>query len=215
MKKIKYLFLIILVLLFTGCTGDYNLKINRDLSVEEELKVSIDNVDDSYERTYKLLEQLDISENDYEVVVDMDKVNITYKKKYSSFEDYYLDSNIYKILFKDIELSKDNTGMTLKAESNFKLDSKNNLNVVNAYDIDKLNINLNIPFDVNKSNADSVKDNIYTWTLNRNDTYKEISIDYSYQNDRAQNIIVLVVLGLIFIATISYGLVILSRNQRI
>ena len=121
MKKIKYLFLIILVLLFTGCTGDYNLKINRDLSVEEELKVSIDNVDDSYERTYKLLEQLDISENDYEVVVDMDKVNITYKKKYSSFEDYYLDSNIYKILFKDIELSKDNTGMTLKAESNFKL----------------------------------------------------------------------------------------------
>lgn len=215
MKKLKYLFLIILVLLFTGCTGDYNLKINRDLSVEEELKVSIDNVDDSYERTYKLLEQLDISENDYEVVVDMDKVNITYKKKYSSFEDYYLDSNIYKILFKDIELSKDNTGMTLKAESNFKLDSKNNLNVVNAYDIDKLNINLNIPFDVNKSNADSVKDNIYTWTLNRNDTYKEISIDYSYQNDRAQNIIVLVVLGLIFIATISYGLVILSRNQRI
>ena len=84
MKKIKYLFLIILVLLFTGCTGDYNLKINRDLSVEEELKVSIDNVDDSYERTYKLLEQLDVSENDYEVVVDMDKVNITYKKKYSS-----------------------------------------------------------------------------------------------------------------------------------
>ena len=34
MRKIKYILLIFVILLLTGCSGNYNLKFNKDLSVD-------------------------------------------------------------------------------------------------------------------------------------------------------------------------------------
>ena len=36
-KKIKYIVISVLLLLVTGCSGNYNVKINEDMSVNEEL----------------------------------------------------------------------------------------------------------------------------------------------------------------------------------
>lgn len=216
MKRIKYLLLIIVIFLFAGCSGDYNLTLNRDLSVEEELNVLLDNKnDDVYEKTYKLFNDAGISEDKYEMVVKDDKVHIIYKEKYSTFEEYYLNSHLYKMLFEEIAFSKDNTGMVITTEAKFKLNDKDNQNIVNSYNIDKLNINLKLPFDVNKSNADSIKEDVYTWELNSDDTFKNINIDYSYKNDRVQNVVVLVTIGIASLIILGFIIINLVRNKRL
>ena len=215
MRKIKYILLIFVILLLTGCSGNYNLKFNKDLSVDEELIIAIENNEDTYERTHQLFEKANIDSDKYEIMIEGEEVKIIYKEKYSSFEKYYLDSKLYKTLFKDIEYNKDNTGMSINAESSFKLDDKDSQNIVNAYDIDNFKINISTPYSVRKSNADSVKDNTYTWNLNSKDTYKNISISYDYKNDKTASIILLVLMGVISLGIITYLIVYLLRNKRI
>ena len=215
MRKIKYLLLMIVVLLLTGCSGNYNLKFNNDLSINEELNIFIDNKLDNYERTYNLLDQSGVDENDYTVTVVKDQINIVYKKKYNSFEDYYLNDSLYKVLFENVEFTKDNSGMKINAESLLKLDDKENENIINSYDIEDFNINLELPFSINKNNADKVDNNIYTWTLDNSDTYKNINIEFDYNNDKVQSIILLVLMGIISLGIISYMIIYFVRNQRI
>ena len=57
MKKIKFIILILIVFLFAGCSGDYNLKFNRDLSIDEDIDILIDNKDNAYENTFVLFEK--------------------------------------------------------------------------------------------------------------------------------------------------------------
>lgn len=215
MRKIKYILFIFVILLLTGCSGNYNLKFNKDLSVDEELIIAIENNEDTYERTHQLFEKANIDSDKYEIMIEGEEVKIIYKEKYSSFEKYYLDSKLYKTLFKEVEYNKDNTGMSINAESSFKLDDKDSQNIVNAYDIDNFKINISTPYSVRKSNADSVKDNTYTWNLNSKDTYKNISISYDYENDKTASIILLVLMGIISLGIIIYLLLYLLRNKRI
>lgn len=215
MKKIKYILILIIVLLFTGCSGNYNLSFNKDLSLTEELNVNIDNKENTYETTYSLFEKAGIDPDKYEILIVEDKVRIKYKEKYSSFEKYYLDSKLYKMLFENIEYKKDNKGMVINTKSSLKLDDKDNQNIINSYDISDLKINISTPFSINDSNADSIKDNTYTWNLNSKDTYKDISIDFSYQQDNVYGLIMLIAIGIAVIATLVYIIRYLVRNIRL
>ena len=215
MKKIKFIILILIVFLFAGCSGDYNLKFNRDLSIDEDIDILIDNKDNAYENTFVLFENADIDADKYNIMLKGDKVRIIYKEKYKSFEDYYLNSKLYRLLFKELELNRTNSGMFINTESNFKLDDSNNQNIINSYDIDTLKINITMPFNVIENNADEVKDDTYTWVLNKNNTYKNIRARYDYENDRVPSIVLMVVIGVISFGIIIYLAVYFLRNKRI
>ena len=215
MKKIKFIILILIVFLFAGCSGDYNLKFNRDLSIDEDIDILIDNKDNAYENTFVLFENADIDADKYDIMLKGDKVRIIYKEKYKSFEDYYLNSKLYRLLFKELELNRTNSGMFINTESNFKLDDSNNQNIINSYDIDTLKINITMPFNVIENNADEVKDDTYTWVLNKNNTYKNIRARYDYENDRVPSIVLMVVIGVISFGIIIYLAVYFLRNKRI
>ena len=215
MKKIKFIILILIVFLFAGCSGDYNLKFNRDLSIDEDIDILIDNKDNAYENTFVLFENADIDADKYNIMLKGDKVRIIYKEKYKSFEDYYLNSKLYRLLFKELELNRTNSGMFINTESNFKLDDSNNQNIINSYDIDTIRINITMPFNVIENNADEVKDDTYTWVLNKNNTYKNIRARYDYENDRVPSIVLMVVIGVISFGIIIYLAVHFLRNKRI
>lgn len=215
MRKIKYILLIFVILLFTGCSGNYNLTINKDLSVDEEIDILIDNKENTYETTILLFEKANIDSDKYKVVIIDDEVNIKYKENYSSFEEYYLNSKLYKTLFENIEFSIDNKGMSINTKSNLKLDDKDNQNIINSYDIDNFKINIKVPFNVNNNNADSIKEDTYTWILNSNDTFKEISIDYSYKADKVYGIVLLSLIGIATIVTLVYIINYLYKNHTI
>ena len=93
MKKTRIILLLILLLLMTGCSGTYNIKINENLSVEENVDLTIPSTNDAFDRTNKLFSDNGIDSKKYDVVASDDNVKISYSEKYDSIEDYLVNRN--------------------------------------------------------------------------------------------------------------------------
>lgn len=179
-KKLKIFIIGVLLILVTGCSGNYNLKINDDMSIDEELYLTIDSSNNAYTKTLKIFKENNIPEKDYEVVLSDNNVRITYNKKYDSIEEYLLDSKIYHELIDEIQFNKSNDYIDLYVNQKLKLSNYNGIktNGTNLTDLDVLQINIENPFDVNFSNAEIVNDNVYTWTIKKGDTEKKIQMQF-------------------------------------
>ncbi len=179
-KKLKIFIIGILLILVTGCSGNYNLKINDDMSINEELYLTIDNSNNAYTKTLKIFKGNNIPEDDYEVVLSDNNVRITYNKKYDSIEEYLLNSKVYHELIDEIQFNKSNNYIDLYVNQKLKVSNDNGIkmNGTNLVDLDVLQINIENPFDVNFSNAEIVNDNVYTWTIKKGDTEKKIQMQF-------------------------------------
>lgn len=179
-KKLKIFIIGILLILVTGCSGNYNLKINDDMSINEELYLTIDNSNNAYTKTLKIFKENNIPEDDYEVVLSDNNVRITYNKKYGSIEEYLLNSKVYHELIDEIQFNKSNNYIDLYVNQKLKVSNDNGIkmNGTNLVDLDVLQINIENPFDVNFSNAEIVNDNVYTWTIKKGDTEKKIQMQF-------------------------------------
>lgn len=178
-KKLKIFIIGILLILVTGCSGNYNLKMNDDMSIDEELYLTIDNTNNTYTKTLKIFKENNIPEKDYEVVLSDNNVRITYNKKYDSIEEYILDSKIYHELIDEIQFNKSNDYIDLYVNQKLKLSNDNiKSNGTNLVDLDVLQINIENPFSVNYTNAEIVNDNVYTWTIKKGDIEKKIQMQF-------------------------------------
>ena len=179
-KKLKIFIIGILLILVTGCSGNYNLKINDDMSINEELYLTIDNTNNTYTKTLKIFKENNIPEKDYEVVLSDNNVRITYNKKYDSIEEYLLNSKVYHELIDEIQFNKSNNYIDLYVNQKLKVSNDNGIkmNGTNLVDLDVLQINIENPFDVIFSNAEIVNDNVYTWTIKKGDTEKKIQMQF-------------------------------------
>ena len=178
-KKIKYIVISVLLLLVTGCSGNYNVKINEDMSVNEELYLTIENKEGLYQKTLKIFNDNNIKEKDYEVVLSDDNLKITYNASYNSIEEYILNSKVYHQLIDNIELNKSNNYVDLYVNEKLKLSNSNmKQNGTNLTDLDVLQVNIENPFEVNFSNAELVTDNVYTWTIKNGDIEKNIQMQF-------------------------------------
>jgi len=186
MKKIiKILSIILLLFISTGCSGNYDLKINKDLSIDEELTLTINKDNNTYQKTLNIFEKNNISKDNYTVVSSGDEIKITYKDSFTSFDDYIINSKVYHQLFDKIQYNKTKEYVDLYVSENLKIkNSNNNINGTNLTDFDVLQINIETPFKVKYSNEDMKSDNIYTWTINKNDTKKKIQMQFKIVEDK-------------------------------
>ena len=169
----------VLLLLVTGCSGNYNVKINEDMSVNEELYLTIENKEGLYQKTLKIFNDNNVKEKDYEVVLSDDNLKITYNASYNSIEEYILNSKVYHQLIDNIELNKSNNYVDLYVNEKLKLSNLNmKQNGTNLTDLDVLQVNIENPFEVNFSNAELVTDNVYTWTIKNGDIEKKIQMQF-------------------------------------
>jgi len=203
MKRIKILIIIISIFIFSGCKGEYNIIINKDLTISENVNISIENKDNAYEKTINLFENNDIEESRYNVTQNDDYVNIKYKEDFSNFEDYFLNSKFYNRIISNEDFNKNNKGLKYKSFANLKLDDKENSKLNNSFYISNLKINITSPYTIKENNADEVKNNTLTWILNENDTQKKFyfNLEYMKQNNFYIVIILLCIL-IVIIPTI-------------
>ena len=179
-KFIKIIIISSLILLFTGCSGNYNLTINEDLSVEEELDISISNDNNLYEKTLNIFETNNIDNDKYNVAKVDDKIRINYKDKFSSIEDYILNSKLYNQLFDNIKYNKNGDMISLSTKENLRLKNSNNiLNGTNLNDLDVIQVNITNPFKVTNTNSDINDEKTYTWSIKNSDVEKEISMNFN------------------------------------
>ena len=178
-KKIKYIVISVLLLLVTGCSGNYNVKINEDMSVNEELYLTIENKEGLYQKTLKIFNDNNVKEKDYYLLLFDDNLKITYNASYNSIEEYILNSKVYHQLIDNIELNKSNNYVDLYVNEKLKLSNSNmKQNGTNLTDLDVLQVNIENPFEVNFSNAELVTDNVYTWTIKNGDIEKKIQMQF-------------------------------------
>ena len=217
MKKIKVIILLFSIILLSGCSGTYNIKINEDLSIEENVNFTIPKDNDSYEKTVKLFEDNNISEKKYEVVASDENVKVTYNEKYDSIEDYIINSKLYKNLFERINYSIDRKKLNISTESKFKLDNSLSSNITDDYNVSLLQINIETPYKVVENDADSVSENIYSWVLNKDTTDKKINmvININSKSNNYISIIVLILIGIVSIGSIIYVLSKTIKRQKI
>ncbi len=204
MKKIKILLLLFVIILFTGCTGKYDIKINDDLSVDENLYLELK--EGNYEKTVNIFEKNQISKEHYSVFMSSDSVIIKYKDNFKSIEDYILSSKIYHQLIDEIQYTKNNDYIDIYVNEKLKLKSDIDLTLVgNSNDIESLDVNIELPFKVLNSNSDSIKNNKYSWKISNKDLSKKIFIQFN--PNRSDNLsLQLVVFVVIIICSIILGL---------
>ena len=157
-NKIKIVILVLSVVLLTGCSGNYNLKINKDLSVEENLYLTIDNTSDAYKNTLKIFDDNKIDKSNYDVSVNGNNVVIEYNEKFKTIDQYLLNSKIYHQLFDNISYNKTEKYIDLYTSQNLKL--KGNSYIGNTSDLDVLQINVQMPFKMINDNSDISNDDI-------------------------------------------------------
>ena len=216
MKKIKVLILFLGIILLTGCSGTYNLKINEDLTVEENIDFTISSNNDAYNKTLKLFEDNNISKDKYDVVASDKNVKITYNETYDSIEDYIINSKLYKNLFDTINYENNGKEINISTSSVFKLDDSDSEFITEENNISLLQINVETPYKVVESNAENISDNIYSWTLNKDTTNKDIDFKINIRNKANSyiSIIVLSLIGVIVVGTITVIIIRIIKRQK-
>ena len=203
MKKIRIIVLFLFVIMLTGCKGEYNLIINKDLSLSENVKLSIDNKDGIYEKTMKLFEDNNIDDSMYNVTQTEEYVNIQYKEDFRNFEDYFINSKFYSRLFTDENYNKDNKSISYSSITNLKLDDSDNSDLNNSFNITDLKIKVDIPFSIKNNNADKVEKNSLTWILKKNDSNKRINFTFDYLKSNNLYLLIIIICLAILISSAS------------
>ena len=186
----KKLILLSLLLLFSGCTVDYNITIKNNNSVYEETNINGQKVKNSKEfesiREGIVKEYRDIfirNNYKYEISNNDNIVKLNLSKK-SSIETFYQNS-LYKELFENGELF--NTGnkwhfKTIGSNYMSKLFVTSNFDEKTAFNkkIDKLRINIKFEGKVIQNNADKYdkETNTYTWIFTKYNCNKGIKFSY-------------------------------------
>ncbi|MBR3116536.1 MAG: hypothetical protein IKF36_01520 [Bacilli bacterium] len=176
MKKIKVCILLLLTIILSGCSGVYNVTINEDLTVTEDVVLSVEKQEETYDKIVELIKEYDVNEEDFSIEDKDNIVQVKFVKKFMSVEDYIINSKLYPELFGEIKYSNSDRKITINAESVFDLNNEARDNVVNSFNVELLNINFNTPLRVESINAEEENDNTYTWTIKNGDTHKSINI---------------------------------------
>lgn len=187
MKRIKLVIIGFLILLTSGCTVDYNLNINEDLSVSEivEAKESTNKMQSKTnlkgEQAVKYLfemfkregEEINLSSKE-----ENEETIATATTSHNSLETY--SSKFSSDVFEEVSATKKDNEVTLVAIQS-KLLGGNGLRTL-VYD--EININLNVPFTVIESNADKINGTVYTWNIKESDKLKTIKIVFDTKKQK-------------------------------
>ena len=209
MKKI--LLLLGCIFLITGCKVEYNLVINNDLTVFEEVKMTgTDEFFDNYYMSTKINivnmifnegKQNTLKENGYSYeIINENTPYVIAEKKYNDLSQYSKNTIFFQQYFDSVNVTE-NDGIVSLNTGEF---IPNNPDSLERYDIKTSTIKIKSPFKVVENNASlyDEKTNTYTWYI-ENDT-TDFSINLSYDSNEIyvppkDNInIILIIVAIIF-----------------
>lgn len=195
-NKLKILILVLLTTIVSGCTANYNVKINLDGSVKESAELTDEKdkiLSDFTKKNFEKYVEEYINLNELENKLDKYTINITavagvdINNKYENIYEYVNKSPAIEFVFKKVKIRE--KGSTIKLRSvatGYDLVYRDNDGVLNYTNS---TISISLPYEVTKSNADSIDEekNIYTW--NFDEEFDGIEIDYNQDKYYTNNFI--------------------------
>ena len=213
MKKYKIVLLIVILLSLTGCSFEYNMKIDTN-TISEENIVYIPNTDknDIKQEVEKLVSRYTGPTNSLgmykqSVIEDNNNFGMSYKKNYDTLNDYN-NSLSFSICYDNYKLIKEKDKIVMSTSKRF--------NCFNKYsELDDVTINIDSSLEVESSNADEVNGNIYTWNINKsNADNKPINIVLKPNTEQKEKQRQLSVVLLVIAAFILLGIIVFLIRTR-
>lgn len=186
MKYIKVIICFLFTFLLFGCSATYNLDIDKELKIDENLNLYLtSSVDSSKLSEFNFNLPVDINVDDIEAFnkkqkdIDYFDIKKSLDSNLISFSYNYLD---YNNLDSDriINTCYDHFNLINKADGDdyrLIISTNKKFNCFDLYDnLDEVVVNITTKKKVYDNNADSVSGNTYTWYINR-DTKDDASIN--------------------------------------
>ena len=173
----KNIFLLLILFLLTGCTCNYNVSVNKDLTIDEEITIyGTSKLYSAYYKTNKvdvLKENLDhyveeLKENNYEYsLYEEDNPYIVIKKKYQNMEEYLNNSKFFNDYFDEISYNKD--GNIVKLETvGFNPNEEDN---PDRFYVENALINVKLGYEVVDTNMELIDE------LNNRKVYRVVQMN--------------------------------------
>lgn len=185
--KEKVLTVVLVILLFTtGCSCEYNLKIENDLYKEEIKLFSNDKEEiNSFNNNW----EIPTNKSEYNRPGDPDSTpSISNGKyKYQLTENNLLFSNDFKII--DYSNSSAvsvcyNQFAVEEYDNSIIISTSQEIDCFNKYPtLDKITINITVDRPVKSNNADIVNNNIYTWNITKNNNKRAVNLVLENDNN--------------------------------
>lgn len=209
----KNILLLILILILTGCTSEYNINFDND-EIKENIVVTIPDssipIYTEEEREANIAPDDPVTpfiENDQYPFLNNEEIK--YKKNvdkkgdittvtldYTYTHDSFQKARTFKSCFEEPYYEENKDSYTLNFSGNFYC----------LYG-DELKINLKTNNEVLENNADEVKGNVYTWIVNR-DNYQKLNINIEISKKaRVFKPVAMIILGIIGTILIVGGIV--------
>lgn len=219
----KFILLILLCLILTGCKAKYTLNINEDLSVEETM-VGLED-EEFYKKYYnsskdRVIEFSTIFYQDYlkkynyekEKVVEGEYTGQKVSTKFDTLENYFSSSEAYKQFYKEWKHDIKDGIVTIELKD--KLEK--NGNCYDRYIIDECDVSVILPFKVIEHNADNYDKatNTYTWKIDI-DEPKDIYIEFDTNLLKKDSFmyIVYIIIGALIIAAVAFLTIYFKKNK--
>lgn len=179
----KNIMLLIICIFLTGCSVDYNLIVNEDLSINEQINAS--ETEAYFDKEYTYYERKEAIDNLWENMTSVYDKKYTYtynsndtgvivNNNYNSIEEY-IDSKLYKQYFENVEYEKNGNKVIIKSTGEFYPYTTQDFE---KFPINDFKLNIKVPFKVVKNNADSVEGNIYTWKIDSKTKDKSLYLEF-------------------------------------
>lgn len=223
MKKL-YLVVLFLIVICTGCKAEYNLTINEDLSIHEEI-IALEDKDfynqypkSSVSRVIDLVMSRDnayLEEKQYNVEkIISEESGVKISKSYDSIDDYYSNSEFYKQLLSSFEYKKNGDVVIFNAKGAISREE----NLIDKYVIAEAKINIKVPFRVLKNNADDYDSttNTYTWNVTSDTDYKEIYLEFDTTKEPldVRGIVAYIIFGVIVVGIGCLGFYFKKKSEK-
>ena len=204
MKKVitlkKYLFLLCLVVLLTGCSTNYNLVVDKDFKIKEDVEISIaksnfnikgTDIDSILtEQISSFNSKISTPVNNYKIDKGLKQISINFNNEYDSVEAYSQSKFLKNVNGKaEIYEYEDNGKKTdiFQIMVNYDFFDLVNTKNLSNYKLEELKLNIKFPYEVISTNADKVDKNTLSWDLTKliksRSFYIEYDKDKVYKND--------------------------------
>ena len=198
MKKFKFVFLLVLLLILSGCKANYSVTLKSDGQVHEKLVMSFDSskieVNDKeafIEDTIKSYKDNNMY-TEYKIKYDVGKktTTITATRKYSSMAEYITNSKFLPSIFEKT-VYIDNFGeYGMQTQGEYYYDAIYDVSVADEPLFDTIDIDIHSQLEIIDSNADKFDKNSNTLHWNINKDKKVFSINFKYNNSKKYDIII-------------------------
>lgn len=190
MKYLKRITILLLIIISTGCSVEYNLTINEDGSISEKVvakektkkmeSITRTKGDDAVAYLYNMFkrdnENINLNTN-----TDSNNTYATATTSHTNIQEYA--SKFKSDVFKKVNIEKKDNLVTFTANQTIPLNSNSNYSLI----YDDIIVNIYIPFKVSENNADQVNGNNYIWKIKKDEKLKNIKIVYD-EGSRKNNV---------------------------